>query len=252
MIKYGIKLWSINKECFKEAVELFEKGKIDFIELYIVPDSFELKEFEIFKDIPTILHTPHLAHNFNVFDLQEAQIEIFKNQVVKTADFLNSSFIILHSGIGQSKEIFQKNTSLIQDKRILIENLPKISLDDRICFGYSLEQLEFIKECGFDVCLDLGHAVKSATSQKLDYKYFIESLISKLKPFYFHISGVEKDKEKDKHLNLFEGNFDLRWMKDVLVDLANERDIYLVFEVPKTEDNLENYIKNIEYFKSNV
>lgn len=250
MIRYGIKLWSINKNYFDKALELFKLGEIDFVEIYIVPDSFNLDELKILKEIPTVIHSPHFDHNFNIFNLDKSKIELFKNQVIKTADFLNGQFIILHAGVGKSEEIFKENAAKIYDKRILIENMPRVALDDRICFGYSLEQLKYIKKHGLDICLDFTHAIKSAVSQNLDYKKFINSLLNELKPYYFHICGGEKNKEKDEHLNLFEGDFDLKWIKKIINNLAKDKEVQLVFEVPKDKNGLENYIKNINYFKN--
>ena len=250
MIKYGLKLWSINKDWFIEATQFLEKGKLNFIELYIASANFELKGLEILRNFPIVIHSPHCQHNFNIFELTESKIRLSKNQVIKTVNYLESPMIILHGGIGRSSEIFKKDINKIYDKRILIENMPKIGLNERICFGYSLEQLKFIKnKCGLNICLDFTHAIKSAISQKIDYKNFIESLISELTPRYFHICGTGLDSERDEHLNLFEGDFDIRWAKKILMDLAKKKDIYLVFETPKHE-TLKNDMKNIDYFRS--
>ena len=251
MLQYGLKIWTTDKDSFQEALELFKNGEIDFAEIYIVPDSFLRKELKVLKKIPTIIHSVHESHNFNIFKLQDFKIELFKNQVVKTADFLKSRFIILHSGIGGAQDLFKKNIAKIYDKRILMENMPKIATDGKTCFGYSLEQLKFIKEdCRLNFCLDFGHAIKSAVSQKLDYKDYIKSLIYHLKPSYFHLAGGEKKNEKDEHLNLFEGDFDAVWIKKTLESLAKNQSVYLVFETPKSKNNLENDIKNIDYFKN--
>lgn len=251
MIKYGIKLWATNnKDWFEEAVDLCNKKQVDFVELYVVADSFELKELEILKKAPTIIHSPHFKHNFNIFDLGEEQITVFKNQVISAADFLKSKYIVLHAGVGDNLKIFKENFKKISDSRIIIENMPKIGLNDKICFGYSLEQLEFIKDkCGLKICLDIAHAIKSAISQKIDHKEYLESLIKELAPNYFHISDGKLDNEKDEHLNLGEGGFDLKWVKNNLMRLANKNDVDLVFETPKEGENLENDMKNIDYFK---
>lgn len=251
MLKYGIKLWTINKNCFNEAVDLCNRKQIDFIELYIVPDSFELKELEILKKIPVVLHTPHSAHNFNVFDLSEEKIKLFKKQVIETANFLNSEYIVFHAGVGSNPSVFRENYDKIKDNRIIIENMPKIGIDDKICFGYLLEQLRFIKKVfNTGLCLDINHAIKSAVSQKLDYKKYLELLIRELKPNYFHISNGKIDNEKDEHFNLKEGDFDLKWIKDILKELADKNDINLLFEIPKGDKGLENDLRNINYFKS--
>lgn len=266
MLKYGLKIWSTNKNWFTEAVNLFKQGKVGFGELYIVPNSFELKELAVLRQMPFFVHSPHYTHGFHLFDLTEEKVKLFKEQVLRTAEFLQSIFIILHPGIGESTEVFQENSAKIFDARILIENMPKLGFvglggnklgEGVLCFGYSLEQLRFIhQECGFNICLDFDHALASAASQKLEYKEFISSLIDTLHPFYFHISGGHQQSKEDEHLNVFEGGFDMKWVKDILLQLAKERDeaskgdIYLVFETPKKGEHLENDIKNIDYFKS--
>ncbi|MFH1462588.1 MAG: TIM barrel protein [bacterium] len=250
-IKYGIKLWSKNLDCFAKALELQKLKEVDFIELYLVPDSFKLAELKPLRGVVSAVHTPHLSHDFNIFDLDSSKKELFKNEVAAAADFLKARFIIVHAGIGSLKEVFKKNIAQLYDQRILIENMPKIGLNDKICFGYSLEQLKFIKNCGLNICLDFQHAFKSAVSQGLNYKNFIKSLIDELHPSYFHISGGESSNEKDEHLDLFEGDFDSAWLKKILSKAGEEKEIYVVFEVPKRE-GLENDIKNIKYFKEQI
>ncbi len=249
MIKYGIKLWSSNKKLLEQSIDLFKEKKIDFVEVYTVFNSFKLEKLEILRELPVILHAPHSKHNFNVLQLGELKIKLFNNLVTKMADLLDSKYIILHAGIGQSQEMFKKNINKIYDQIILIENMPKLALSGKICFGYSLKQLEFIKNaCGLNICLDLAHAIKSAVSQNIDYREYIELLISKLNPFYFHICGGETSNEKDEHLNLSQGDFDFKWIKKMILRLAEKKNIYLVFEVPKEGGSLKNDTRNIDYF----
>lgn len=253
MIKYGLKLWSTNKkELFKEAAELFKNREIDFVELYIVPDSFLPGESDFLNDsknVPTTLHAPHMEHGFDVFNIDDEKAETFKNQVIKIADYLNSRFIVVHAALGDSQKIFKKNIQKIIDKRILVENMPKIGLENEICFAHSYLQLKLIKDSGFNICLDLSHAINSAASQKIDYKEFIEKLIFGLNPIYFHLCGGSKSSVKDEHKNLFDGDFDIKWIKKTLLKIAKKKDIYLVFETPKGAFGLENDIKNINYFQ---
>lgn len=252
MIKYGLKLWSTNENCFHEAIKLYKDGLINFVELYIVPNTFQRKNLTILKNIPVQIHAPHSSHDFNVFKLNKEGINLFKNQVVKVADFLNAKYIILHPGIRNNSETFKKNIAQIYNKRILIENMPRIALDgSSACFGYSLKQLKFIKKkCGLNICLDLTHAIKSAKSQNLNYKNYLKSLISNLNPYYFHISGGDKNNPIDEHKNLWESNFNLKWIKKILNKLSAKRGVFLVFETPKTINGLENDIQNINYFKN--
>ncbi len=236
---------------------LFEKGVIDFAEIYLVPDSFSLADFDIFKkkNVPVNLHAPHTTHNFDVFDLNEKSLDIWENQVLKTADYLQSQFIVVHPGVGESKEIFLQESSKIKDPRVLMESMIKIGFvgvkeGGVMCFGYSKEELEFInKECGFEICFDVCHSLASAVWQKINPYDFIGGLIKILNPFYFHLSGGFLDSEADKHLNIWEGNFDFKWLKKELALLASQQDVYLVFETPKIGKGLENDVRNIEYFK---
>lgn len=253
-IYYGLKVWSSNKEdLFIEAIQLFNQKKFDFLELYLVPGSFELERSEILAElkkqrIPVTIHCPHDGHDFDILKLDYQKEGLFKNLVLKTADFFGSKYIVVHPGVGDSNETFRANIKKINDKRIIIENMAKVGPKPGIGFGYSLEQLKFIRGLGFNFCLDFSHAIKSAASQKIDYKEFIKEMISALSPSYFHICNGKKDYELDEHKDLFDGEFDIKWIKETLVKL--NRDIWLVFETPKVGNNLENDIKNIKYFQS--
>jgi len=250
-IKYGLKIWSSNKDLFKLSAELFRVGKIDFIELYIIPDSLpDTSILKDFKKMPTAIHATHMEHGFDVFLLDDKKIEFFKNQIIKTADFLDSKFIITHADVGDSNEDFKKNIEKISDSRMLIENLPKVNLEGKTCYASTYEQLKFIKDCGFKFCFDFSHAIKSAISQKINYKEFVEKLIKELNPNYFHICNGKLDNDRDEHIDLFDGDFDIKWMKNTLLKLAEKKDVYLVFETPKGKNGLENDIKNINYFNS--
>lgn len=253
-IKHGLKIWSTDKEeLFKEAVDLFKKKEIDFAELYIVPNSFELGKSEFLnylKKVPTSLHAPHMEHNFDVFILNDLNIEIFKDQVIKTADFLDSKFIVVHAETGDSKEVFLKNIKKIYDHRILIENLSKVGIEGEECFAHTFEQLKFIKDSGLNLCMDFSHAIRSAMGYNLDYKEFIKKIIFELNPSYFHICNGKMDTEEDEHKDLFDGDFDLKCIKKTLLKIAEKKEIYLVFETPKGAVGLENDVKNINYFNS--
>ncbi|MCL5011090.1 MAG: hypothetical protein M1127_02680 [Patescibacteria group bacterium] len=256
MLKYGLKIWSINKDWFGEATALQKRGLIDFIEIYLVPDSFRFADFDVFaqNEIPVMVHSPHTSHDFDVFNLNEKNLAIWKEQIVKTADYLRSPFIITHAGVGDSSEIFQKEAQKLKDRRVLMENMPKIGFVKKTggvsCFGYSKEQLEFIHEqCGFEICLDVGHAFSSAVAQKKEPEQFARGLISDLQPFYFHICGIgDTQGIGDKHLDLWQSDFDLKWLKGLLVGLSQTKDIFIAFETPKKGKGLENDTRNIDYF----
>jgi len=250
MVSYGLKLWSTDKKLFKEAADLFKAGKADLVELYIVPNSFSIEDLDIFKGVKATLHAPHSEHDFNIFTLDEKKIHFFKDWVIKTADFLGAEKIVVHAGIGNKDEIFKKNVAKIYDKRIIIENKPKLGIGGEFCYGYSLKQLEFIRnECGLEICFDFVHAIKTAIPQKIDYKIFLDEIIKQLNPKYFHICDSNLDSEIDMHLNLGEGELDVPWIKERIENIASEKDINLIFEVPKAGGGLKNDLANIRLFK---
>lgn len=223
----------------------------------MVPDSFSLADFAIFKqkNAPVTLHAPHTTHNFDVFNLNERALSIWREQVLKLADFLQSRFIVIHPGVGDSAGIFQKESVKLRDPRVLMESMIKIGFvgvkeGGVLCFGYTKKQLEFIhKECGFEICLDVCHTVASAAWQEIDPYDFISDLLKVLDPFYFHLSGGFVKDKADKHLDIWEGDFDFKWLKKQLTVSSGKKDVYLVFETPKEGSGLDNDIKNIEYFK---
>ncbi|MDO8524152.1 MAG: hypothetical protein Q7R99_00810 [bacterium] len=258
MFKYGIKIWSTNKDWFSQVIDLIKQGRADFVEIYLVPNLFDLADFSIFLEnkIPVVIHAPHTTHDFDVFNLTPENLQIWHNQVVKAADYLDSRFIVVHPGVGDSKEIFKREAAKIKDPRVLMESMIKIGFvgvkeGGVMCFGYSKEELEFIhKECGFEICFDVCHSLASAVWQKIDPYDFISECIDILKPKYFHLSGGNVEDETDKHLDLWEGTFDYKFVKEKLAPIQQVEDIFLSFEVPKKDDGLENDLKNIEYFRN--
>lgn len=248
-VQYGIKLWSINHDLFPEAAERYAAQEFDFIELYIVPGKVDLKALDPIKHIPFTIHAPHENHGFNVFTLAQQTVDMFKRDVVSTADALNASRIVVHGGVGDTVEEYVKNFARINDPRIIIENMPKLALDGTTCFAYSLNQLQAIlTQTKMELCMDVCHATKSAVSQKLSYKDYFTSLLSSFSPKYFHLSDGIISNERDDFLNLGDGDYDISWMKRTILDHAGN-EIAFVFEVPKVGNSLQNDIDNIERFK---
>jgi hypothetical protein len=247
MIKYGLKLWTSNEHLFGEALCLFQKGDFDFIELYHNANKgIDLNRLRIIKKIPVMVHNTNDC-GFHEFEIGEKQLEIWE-KTKKLADFFKSEHVVVHPGTAKNFETFKRNLDKIDDPRIIIENMPGLDIYNQKTFGYDLKELKQIKKIK-EICFDFEKAVKSACYQKIDYREFISQCLDKLRPLYFHISGGDLNSRKDEHLNLREANFDLKWIKSNLRDIAKKRDIFLVFEVPKNKGDLENDVDNIDYFR---
>lgn len=262
-ILYGIKLWSINHDLFHEAAKRFSDKEFDFIELYTVPGKVDLKALEPISHIPFTIHAPHENHDFNVFTLTQKTVEMYRRDVLETADALNASHIVVHGGVGDSVEQYVKNFAQIDDPRIIIENMPKRALDGATCFAYSLDQLHKIHDVlDKRYCIDIGHAIKSSISQGVDdYKRFLLDILEAFRPQYFHVSNGNIADDRDEHLSLLlnsegqvpgHGLYDIQWIANQIAHKSEDENIYVVFEVPKQGATLQEDIDNIEFFKNQI
>lgn len=249
MGKIGLKLFSINENYVQEAVKLFEHKIYDFIELYVVPESFD-KCINLWKPlkIPFIIHAPHFKHGVNLANSDKFEENVKKAQEAqKFADELNAEFIIFHPGIvGDIKETVRQ-LNIINDSRILIENKPYFTVlnDGNICNGNSPEEIKFILEntkTGF--CLDIGHCFCSANAKNIQqFKYLKEFL--KLNPLMFHLVDNDFSSPIDKHLHFGQGNYEIEKILNYLPENPK-----ITLETTKgSKENLNDFVKDIEYIK---
>lgn len=243
--KLGLKLWSINTDCYyEEAKRLYNEGYFDYIELYVVPDS--LGKIEKWKkiEIPFIIHCPHFAHGFNLAkkEKKDSNRKIF-DEVQKYADTLNSKYIVIHGGIDGNVEETASQLASFSEVRALIENKPMIALPNkmggRFCRGYNIEEIKLIIDtvgCGF--CLDFGHAICSANSQGKEIYSYCKEFLS-LKPQMFHLTdNMDITSPYDSHLHLGEGELDLEKIKKMLPQNA----IITLETVKNSKENLGDFI----------
>ncbi|MCK4650916.1 sugar phosphate isomerase/epimerase [Candidatus Babeliales bacterium] len=246
MFKYGLKLWSTNKNYIKDAISLYENNFYDYIELFSVPDSFK-NNISLWKNlkIPYVIHAPHSAVGLNF-----AKKESFKKnlklayEAKRFADELNSDIIIFHPGIDGdiNQTVFQLNK--IFDERIVVENKPYFGLvDDLVCVGNSPEQINFIMEkTGVGFCLDIGHAIYSANAQKVEPFSYLKEFV-KLSPKIFHLCDGDFNGIYDQHKHFGKGNFNFEKIFKILPENA-----YISVETEKSfKDSLNDFEEDIIY-----
>jgi len=213
-MKFGLKLWSTNTDLIDQAVHLIDEKVFDYIELFVVPDS-TITPFLI--DVPYIIHIPHEKFGVNPGDpaRKEYTLQMIRESIT-WADELNAPYLILHAGHGSmesAKDVLREVT----DSRLLIENVPKVGLGGEAMIGYSPEQVrELMKVCGAGLCLDFGHAVKAAVSLGVDYKVCVREFME-LEPRMFHVSDGWLDEEKDEHLGIGEGEYDIGFFMESII-----------------------------------
>ncbi|PWB52453.1 MAG: hypothetical protein C3F06_07815 [Candidatus Methanoperedenaceae archaeon] len=240
-LKFGLKLWSINTDLIDEAIALIDEKIFYYIELFVIPET---DVFPFLFDVPYIIHIPHHKFKVNIGDSSLKEYNLHKiDESIEWADKLNAKFLILHSGHGSMKDA-KDILYEIDDKRILIENMPKVGLDNEDMIGYSPGQIEELLDIrDFGMCLDFGHAVKAALSLGVDYKEFVQEFM-KLEPRVFHISDGKLNYEKDEHLGIGFGEYDI----DFFMRSVKRRHHNMVtVETPRaTQKSLAEDVENVE------
>jgi deoxyribonuclease-4 len=245
-IKIGLKLWSTNSNVLNEAKELIERGLFQYIELMPIPKTEILPFLDQLYDIPYIIHITTEKHGVNIADKNKEEYNLKTiDNCITWADKLNAKYLVLHPGFGLIDNVI-KFLEKMDDKRILIENMPKVGLNNEKMIGCTPEQIKGLMDNKFGLCLDLNHAIKAAVSLKRLYKEFVQEFL-KLKPKMFHISDGKLNNEKDEHLNIGEGDYDFEFlMSCVKINILT----YVTLETPRlNQETLEDDIRNINALK---
>lgn len=244
-IKFGLKLWSINYNLLNEAERLIEKEFFHYIELMPVPDT-KIAPFRKIKD-PYIIHITSERYGLNIADKKKEEFNLKTiSQCIQWGSELRAKYLILHPGFGEIK-LAKNFLEKIDDRRILIENMPKVGINDEKMIGFTPEQIKELMGNKFGFCLDFNHAIKAAISLKKDYKEYIKDFL-KLNPKMFHISDGTLNNGKDEHLSIGEGEYDF----DFLTDCIKKSDTqYMTLETPKINLRfLKEDMENIKKLKS--
>lgn len=240
-MKIGIKLWSTNSDLYEDFIELYNKKLVDYLEIKYIPGHRQKLNLLKKNNIPIILHTQNYMDDGTCFSSNEFEKnkKLFQ-EILEVADLVNAEGIIMHPEVG-TEENFVKFLKSIDSSKIIIENMPQKSFKGT-AIGFDFNSLKKFIEAGkCRFCLDFCHAIKSAAFQGVDYKAYVEKLLE-LKPYMFHICDGHSTQILDEHLNLGEGDFNLKFLKSKIMDKP------VTLEVPK-KDGLNNDIKNINFFK---
>jgi deoxyribonuclease-4 len=250
-VHLGLKLGSNDLPLCPEALALYREHIFDYIEIYVVPGSYNstISEWKSLR-IPVIIHAPHTAHGVNLADcnLKKANLAAYE-EVKQFADTLSAQTIIVHAGSDGTVDEVINQLALINDRRIKIENKPKKGLGEEICRGCSPE--EFGKIFGAGVVsgfvLDFGHAVYYAAWRNLDYRTVIKGFLV-YRPSVFHISDGKYGSHTDIHLNIGKGDFNIKEMLSYVPENA-----YLCLETPRnSSEDLHEFLEDIQSLRRNL
>ena len=240
----GLKLHSINTDLIPAVVSLLDKDYFQYIELYIIPGSYPgtHEKWQSCR-VPFVIHAPHSFHNMNlaVRSLQEGNIHRFE-EAQNFANKLNADGIIVHGGHrGSIKETILQ-AKLLDDPRILLENMPKVGINEEACVGWSPEDFElaFASDVFKGFVLDFGHANCAALSIQRETMNLILDFLT-FNPEVFHLSDGDAFSEKDTHFNLGKGNLPLEKFVEVI-----PRNGRVTLEVPRSPlSGLKDFAKDV-------
>ena len=247
-IRVGLKLWSRNLDLAQRAAELYREGWIGLIELYVVPQTFD-DTIGVWRDlrVPFMLHCPHAAHGFNLAkaELLEPNTQKFR-EVQRFADALQVGVIVMHGGNRGDIEETIRQLKHLNDRRVCIENKPRLSLTGGTCIGHSPEEIAHIMGSAnlMGFVLDFGHAICAANSAGVDAFGYIEKFMES-KPSTFHIGDGDRTSEKDNHFNLGQGNFDIVR----LVSFVPPHSTVTIETPTDTALGLADFVENVRYLR---
>lgn len=240
-VNFGLKLWSTNEGMIEKASELIKEGFFQYIELTPIPGT-EIDTF-LSYNLPYTIHITTERYGLNIADRSKTNFNLgIINNSLSWADQLNAEILVLHPGFGVLENAIEF-LELVNDNRILIENMPKVGLNNDEMLGYSTEQIRELTGLKFGFCLDLNHAVKAAIGLGIDYKFFVEAFFS-LKPSYFHISDGHLTNCLDEHLTIGDGEYDFEFLSSCLY-LGKDNKITL--ETPRV--NLMSFDEDLSNLK---
>ena len=244
-IRLGLKLYSTNTDLIPDAIRILEENICHYIELYIIPDTYETTVAHWQNcHIPFVIHAPHSVHgiNFAVYSQWEKNRERFMD-AQRFANKLNAEIIIVHAGHSGSINETIRQIALLNDGRICLENKPKVGLNNENCMGWSPDEFRKVADAGLlnaGTVLDFGHAVCAAISSGKDPMEFIREFLV-FKPRVFHLSDGDAASERDTHLNIGDGNFNVTDFLSVVPENG-----HLTLETPRDHQNgINDFVKDI-------
>lgn len=254
-MKIGLKLWSTNDYYVPSIHNLWGKKIFDYIELFIVPGSFS-RYASIWKNIPVpyILHAPHSAQglNFSIQNLQDSNRRHCE-EIQRYAQSLRPQYVIFHPGVQGAVEETIRQINFFKNDfsdifgTALIENKPKIGLNDEKCIGASPMEIDtIIKNTRLGFCLDFGHALCYAAAAEIDCFEVLRDFLA-FSPAVFHLSDGHTNSVFDGHLHFGSGDYDLR---RIVSPISTRTDSYITLETEKSsKENLDDFIKDANFLK---
>jgi len=248
----GLKIWSQNIVSYPKLVEFYENKLIDYIELYIVPGTFDENKHKILKKIPIIFHAPNFRHNFRIIRKDDVYRKAMKD-VRAFTKFFGEKRIIFHPGYISRDESADKNDviavvkELKKEFQVILETMPVRGIEPGYRFAVSSYEdfRDVLDKTGIDFCVDFSHVIAAARHYKVDPIELLRKYIE-LKPFMYHICDSDYDSPYDSHQHFGDGSFPLKQLASLLPE-----DAIISLETPKSDfEHLSEDKKNLKILKN--
>jgi deoxyribonuclease IV len=248
-MRIGLKLWSTNDFYIPPAQDFFKRKIFDYVELFTEPNSFRSHGSQ-WRDIgiPFVLHAPHSMQGLNL-SLPDnlSKNKTYCEEVQLYFDLLQPDYVVFHPGImGSALETVRQINLLKNDfpdlfKKALMENKPKIGLNNERCVGVLPEELEeIVRQTQIGFCLDFGHAICAAAAEGKGYQEVINRFMTLL-PSMFHLTDGLTASFIDSHLHFGTGDFNLSW----LIAKISEQDSVTIETVKNSRTDLDDFEKDV-------
>jgi deoxyribonuclease-4 len=218
-MRYGLKLFSTNQDLAQEADRAVREGHFSFVELYAVPGSFqETAPVWTSFSFPFVVHGPHHGAGVNLANAaRREENRRLLADARRFADVLEAPCIIVHGGFGGTLEEVAEQIAALRDDRFALENTPKLGIQGEACISFTPEHLQTALASGVFAgsVLDVGHAIYAANSLGEPWEAFLRRFLA-LRPLLFHLSDGDSRAEKDLHVSIGQGDFDLRRILELL------------------------------------
>lgn len=255
-MKIGFKIkFTRNIPAFLPHLDILS-SRLDFLELGLRLNE-DFKEYDALrrKNLFFTLHAPFQENGFN--PAEPAKKKTNKENIflaLEAAEYFKAPVIVIHPGdretVNSSLRQFCQFFKRYYDRRYCMENLPEFARSlpfPRI--AYEIDDLKKIQdETSSRACLDFGHALLQAITEGRDFYQYVQAMIERLRPLYFHLHN--NDGKKDRHWQITDPRGIIDYAK-IFPLLPQDALLCLeVYAFGEKEFDLKGLLRDVDYLKN--